>query len=152
VVLLACVSGLAVCAVLAAERLGQPALMWAGAVAFGASGIAANVVVMLALVRFTARQAVGTASGIVAVGLYLGFAVGPLIFGLVVDRVGSYTDAWLVVVTAYVVAAGVALLSGGRPGGRGAGRAAVGVGATFSTTRSTTRHAIEVRKDIDAHP
>lgn len=108
--LLASASGLAVCAVLAAEQLDQPALMWAGAVVFGASGLAANVVVMLALVRVSPFQVIGTASGMLAVGLYLGFALGPLSFGLVVDGVGSYTDGWLAVVATYAVAAALALV------------------------------------------
>lgn len=108
--LLATAGGLGVAAVLAAEHLHQPGLMWAGAVVFGASGLAANVVVMIALVHVSPVQVIGTASGILAVGLYLGFALGPISFGLVVDGVGSYADGWLAVVATYAVAAALALV------------------------------------------
>jgi predicted MFS family arabinose efflux permease len=108
--LLAAASGLAVCAVLAAEQLHRTALMWAGAVVFGASALAANVVVMLALVHVSPLQVIGTASGILAVGMYLGFALGPVSFGLVVDEAGSYTDGWLAVAATYAVAAALALV------------------------------------------
>jgi MFS family permease len=108
--LLATVSGLAACAVLGAEQLGLPWLVWVGAALFGASGIAANVVVMLALIRISPVHVVGTASGILAVGLYIGFALGPLSFGLVVDHTGSYSVGWLAVVSVYLVAGVLSLV------------------------------------------
>ncbi|MFD7444418.1 MFS transporter [Streptomyces sp. NPDC059909] len=107
---LALASALAACSILAAEQLHAPALVWAGATLFGASGIAANVVIMLALMRATPLHVVGTASGILAVGLYVGFAVGPLCFGLVVDATGSYLAAWLAVIGTNALAAALALL------------------------------------------
>jgi predicted MFS family arabinose efflux permease len=108
--LLAAVSGLAAGAVLGAEQLGRPWLLWVGAALFGASGIAVNVVVMLALIRISPIQAVGTASGLLAVGLYIGFAMGPLGFGLVVDHTGSYGTGWLAVVSVYLVAGALSLV------------------------------------------
>ncbi len=81
---LASVSALAVGGLMVADTLDAPALVAAAAV-FGASGIAANVVIMLALVRTTPLNVVGSASGVLAVGLYLGFALGPVCFGLVAD-------------------------------------------------------------------
>ncbi|MEV7383899.1 MFS transporter [Streptomyces lydicus] len=106
---LATASAVAACCLLVAEPLHAPALVWAGAALFGASGIAANVVIMLALMRATPVHAVGTASGILAVGLYLGFAAGPLGFGLIVDHTGSYRTAWLAVIGANVPAAALAI-------------------------------------------
>ncbi|CAL9636335.1 hypothetical protein SUDANB21_06235 [Streptomyces sp. enrichment culture] len=105
---LASVSALAVGGLMVADTLDAPALVWAGAAVFGASGIAANVVIMLALVRTTPLNVVGSASGVLAVGLYLGFALGPVCFGLVADAAGSYGPAWSGVLAANVVAAGVA--------------------------------------------
>jgi sugar phosphate permease len=107
---LAVASALAVTCLLGAEQLAQPALLWLGAALFGASAIAANVVVMLVAVRLSPYAVVGTATGIVAVGLYLGFALGPVGFGLVVDRTGSYTVGWLAVLTVFAVAAGLVLV------------------------------------------
>ncbi|MDX2406769.1 MFS transporter [Streptomyces microflavus] len=113
---LAVVSGFAACCLLAAEALHAVWLLWAGAALFGASGIAANVVIMLALMRAAPPHAVGIASGILAVGLYLGFAAGPLGFGLIVDHTGSYRTAWLAVIGANALAAalGAARLPRGR--------------------------------------
>ncbi|MGW0288478.1 MFS transporter [Streptomyces tuirus] len=105
---LAAVSALAVGGLLMAETMHAPALLWAGAALFGASGIAANVVIMLALVRTTPLRVVGSASGVLAVGLYLGFALGPVCFGLLADAAGSYRPAWFGVAAANVLAAGVA--------------------------------------------
>jgi cyanate permease len=42
--------------------------------------------------------------------MYLGFALGPVSFGLVVDEAGSYADGWLAVVATYAVAAALALV------------------------------------------
>jgi predicted MFS family arabinose efflux permease len=102
---LAAVAALGAMSLLASSLTGQPSLMWLGAVVFGASGIATNVVVMLALIRVTPLQVVGTASGLVAIGLYSGFAIGPISFGLIVDAAGSYELGWLSVVITYVAAA-----------------------------------------------
>jgi predicted MFS family arabinose efflux permease len=109
---LAASSALASCGILAAGHFGAPALVWAGAALFGAGGLASNVVLMLALMRVTPLRGVGIASGILAVGLYLGFAAGPLGFGLVADHTGSYANGWLTVVGANVAAAALALVSG----------------------------------------
>ncbi|WP_158786354.1 MFS transporter [Streptomyces sp. SCSIO 75703] len=107
--ILAAVAALASCLLIAAERLHTPALIWAGTALFGASGIAANVVLMLTLMRATPVHTVGIASGVLAVGLYLGFAAGPMAFGLIVDHTGSYSSAWLTVTGANAVAAVLAL-------------------------------------------
>jgi predicted MFS family arabinose efflux permease len=88
-----------------AGAFGLTPLIWFGAALFGASGIAANVVIMLALVRVVARHAVGTASGVLSVGLYTGFALGPVSFGLVVDASHSYPLGWGIVTASYAAAA-----------------------------------------------
>lgn len=111
-VALAAASALGSFSIFAAERLHAPGLVWAGAALFGAGGLASNVVLMLALMRATPVRGVGTASGILAVGLYLGFALGPLGYGLVADHTGSYEIGWLTVVGANVAAAALALLCG----------------------------------------
>ncbi|MGH3312303.1 MAG: MFS transporter [Streptomyces sp.] len=109
---LATASVLASFSILAADRLHAPVLVWVGAALFGAGGLASNVVLMLALMRATPLRGVGTASGILAVGLYLGFALGPLGYGLVVDHTGSYGIGWLTVVGVNVAAAALAVVGG----------------------------------------
>jgi len=89
--------------------LHEDILLWVGAVLFGASGVAANVVVMLALIRVTPLHQLGRASGVLAVGLFAGFAVGPVSLGAAIDSLGSYDLVWPCVTAAYVVAAVVAL-------------------------------------------
>jgi MFS family permease len=107
---LAAVAALGAGLVLAAGALHWAWLLWVGAAVFGASGIPANVVVMLAVVHVSPRHVVGRASGLLAVGLYLGFAVGPVSFGALVDSTSSYVAGWVAVASAYLAAAGLALL------------------------------------------
>jgi MFS family permease len=90
--------------------------MWAGVAIFGASGIAANVVLMVGLVREVPSATVGRATGVLAMGLYLGFALGPLGFGALVDATRSYTVGWAAVTGAYVLSACLILLARNRIG------------------------------------
>lgn len=83
--------GLAVCGLAAA--FGAP-LVWVGAAIFGVSALAANVVIMMAVVRNASTGAVGRATGWVSLGLYAGFMVGPVSFGAVVDSFAGYGGAW----------------------------------------------------------
>lgn len=83
--------GLAFCAV--AERWSD-SLIWVGAGIFGFSALAANAVIMSAVVGSAAPGSVGRASGWVSLGLYLGFMVGPITFGLIVDSTASYAGGW----------------------------------------------------------
>lgn len=108
--LLAAVSaGAALCLTVTALT-GTAWTMWLSAVLFGASGIAANVVTMVALVRVSELRVVGTASGVLTLGQFLGFAAGPVCFGAAVDRGGAYTAGWAAVAAVFAVAAALALL------------------------------------------
>ena len=79
--------------------------MWVGAALFSFSALAANVVVMLAVVRTVGPDAVRRASGWTSRGLYLGYMAGPPLFGSIVDG-ASFGVAWLA-----CAAVGVALLA-----------------------------------------
>lgn len=79
-------------------------LFWAGAALLGATGVAANVVLMVGAIQLVPMPAVGRATGVVASGMYLGFAAGPVIFGAVVDTTGEYGYAWTGVAAIYVLA------------------------------------------------
>ena len=97
-----------VTAILFAEDAGS-ALAWAGAAVFAATGIAANVVLMVSVLQMVPGGSVGRASGTLAIGLYLGFASGPLLFGALVDATHSYRIAWLTVGLIYLVSGAMAL-------------------------------------------
>lgn len=113
-------AGLAVLSVLASILLlialhaSLPWLAWGAATIHGIAALPANVVVMLTLIRLTKSEAVGRASGVLAVGMFLGFATGPASFGYIVDQSGDYTAAWLAVAACYSLAAGLMCL---RPAG-----------------------------------
>ncbi|MBO4161307.1 MFS transporter [Micromonospora antibiotica] len=69
-------------------------LVWAGAVVAGGSATAANAVSMLMVLR--RGKALGQASGLVSLGFFSGFVVGPAAVGWCAD-VGGWGAAWLVV-------------------------------------------------------
>lgn len=89
---------------IAAETLALPWLLWPAVVVHGATALGSNAVVMVTVIG-SAQRAVGAASGVLAFGLYLGFAVGPLAFGFAVDGRPAFTPAWTVAAVAYLAAA-----------------------------------------------
>lgn len=95
-------------------------LVWLGAVVVGGSATAANAMSMTAVVR--RGIATGAASGLVALGFFAGFVVGPTLFGLIADRTG-WTSAWPLVGVVFAGSALVAL-----PVRGGAARAGAGGG------------------------
>lgn len=107
-VLIAAIAALAALGLLLAPRMG-PAVLWVTALLFGASAFSFNVVGMTVVLRSVERGQVGRASGAVATAFFLGFAAGPLVFGSLVDRTGSYASAWSFVAAACVVATLVGL-------------------------------------------
>jgi MFS family permease len=92
-----------------AGRLSSVPVLWTGALVFGATGVAINVVLMVAVLRLAPQRAIGRASGILAFGMYLGFVIGPISFGGLIDVTGSYGSGWLAAAAAYVAAAALFL-------------------------------------------
>lgn len=88
-----------------AARIASPALLWAGTVIHGATALGVSVVTMGVVVRYVARAKVGRASGIVAVGMYFGFAAGPTIMGIFVDGAPNFEHAWIAMMVAYLLCA-----------------------------------------------
>jgi predicted MFS family arabinose efflux permease len=88
---------------LAAGETGEPALLWAGVLFHGASVLGVNVVVMAGLLREVSKQRVGAASGVVSLGMYAGFALGPLAMGLLLASSGSFLGGWLFIGGAYLL-------------------------------------------------
>ncbi|WP_242611352.1 MFS transporter [Blastococcus saxobsidens] len=99
--------GAAAMAVLVAAAWWQVGwLLWVAAAVTGATVVASNVVVMMAVVRLSDQQSVGTASGLLSLGLYAGFAVGPISFGALVEET-DYATGWAVTAALYAVAGAV---------------------------------------------
>ncbi len=72
-------------------------LLWGSAILIGSSLAAWNGVAMLAVIRQAPRSVAGVASGVVLIGFYGGFALGPVLFGWIVDRQGIYAQGWTMV-------------------------------------------------------
>lgn len=106
---LAAGSALGVLLALAAPALGGW-LVWVGAGVFGAAALASNAVTMVALVRSVPRAALGAATGLLVTGMYVGFAAGPLAFGIALDHGASFGMAWLLPLVAFAIAAVIGLL------------------------------------------
>ena len=107
---MAVASVIAAVLLLGAQTTGRAWWVWAAATLDGTTAVAANVVVVVTVIRWMDRRTVSTASGVLAVAMYLGFAVGPLSFGLLVDDFGGYTAAWTAVGIVYAAAAVVIII------------------------------------------
>ena len=83
---------------------------WMGVVLHGGAAIAATAVAAVALVRTVDSPSIGRASGILALGQFAGFSIGPLAFGYLVDLRSSYIAAWVCAALLYGAAAGTALM------------------------------------------
>lgn len=104
----------AVACIECADRVDATWLLWIGAAIFGATGIAANVVLMVAVLRVSPPEVIGRSSAVLAIGLYVGFAAGPVCFGAVVDATHQYQVGWTAVLSTYLAA--VLLVLVGRNG------------------------------------
>ncbi|WFP16102.1 MFS transporter [Citricoccus muralis] len=108
--LLICLGALlAVTAFLVAGATGTAALVWVGAALHGMTVLGANVVINVGLMSTIPAHRIGAASGINSMGMYLGFALGPLLMGWLHDLTGSFDSGWLLVTAAYLVCVGLAL-------------------------------------------
>jgi predicted MFS family arabinose efflux permease len=81
-------------------------LVWLGAVVVGGSATAANAVSMLVVLR--RGKALGQASGLVSLGFFGGFVVGPTAVGWCAEA-GGWEVAWLVVGGVFAATAAVAV-------------------------------------------
>ena len=88
---------------LAAGQTGAPGLLWAGVIFHGASVLGVNVVVMAGVLREVPKERVGAASGAVSLGMYSGFALGPLAMGLLLQYSGGFLTGWVCIGAAYLI-------------------------------------------------
>jgi ACS family hexuronate transporter-like MFS transporter len=93
------------CAILALIGPGQTWLLWAALLMLGVGAVGWGGL-FGTLAGETAGPAVaGAAAGVTAAIDNIGIFIGPPLFGLIVDRTGSYTPAWWAMVGAAVLAA-----------------------------------------------
>jgi predicted MFS family arabinose efflux permease len=93
--LLAAGAAAAYSAILVSPRLGGWWLLGLAAIVIGLTASSWQPVAMLALMQGAGDQTVGTTSGRLMLGFYLGLGLGPPIQGFLVDRTGGYIGVWL---------------------------------------------------------
>ncbi|MFI7397996.1 MFS transporter [Micrococcus luteus] len=118
VICLGAVAGVVV--FLAADLLDLPALLWVGAAVHGLTVLGANVVINAGLLSEVPAERLGRATGANSMGMYAGFALGPLLMGVLRDVTGDYRVGFAVVAVGYLLALGVVLLLRRHVGRRGA--------------------------------
>lgn len=96
---------------LLAGLLRNDVMLWAGVVLHGAMVLGVNVIVMAGVMKSVPAARVGAASGVASLGMYFGFALGPLTMGLLLERTGAFAGGWLFVGAGYVVCAVLALVA-----------------------------------------
>lgn len=80
----------------AVASIGRPALIWPAAVLFALGLSAWNAIGMLAVIDLAGPRLAGAATGRVLLGFLAGLAVGPLVFGWLIDAAG-YGTVWTAV-------------------------------------------------------
>ena len=93
---------LGVAAFLGAAAWHAPVLIWVGAALHGITVLGANVVINAGLMQVVPAHRIGTASGVNSMGMYTGFALGPLVMGALRDGTGDFTVGWIIVAGVYV--------------------------------------------------
>ncbi|MEW1981319.1 MFS transporter [Citricoccus sp. NPDC079358] len=86
-----------------------PALFWAGVVLHGLTVLGTNVVVNAGTMQAVDATRIGAASGTTTMGMYAGFAVGPVGMGAIVELTGGFVLGWVLVGVAYAVLLGLAV-------------------------------------------
>ena len=94
---------LGVLAFLGAVHWQTPTLVWVGAALHGITVLGANVVINAGLLRVVPGHKIGAASGLNSMGMYTGFALGPLIMGLLQAVTQSFTTGWIFVGVSYLL-------------------------------------------------
>jgi MFS family permease len=97
------------CAILAVIGPGQTGLLWAALILLGVGAVGWGGLLGTLAGETAGAAAAGAAAGVTAAIDNLGIFVGPPLFGLIVDRTGSYAPAWWAMVAAS--GAAVALLA-----------------------------------------
>jgi len=95
----------AACAILALLGPGHTWLLWAALLMLGVGAVGWGGLSGTLAGETAGPAAAGAAAGVTAAIVNVGIFIGPLLFGLIVDRSGSYAPAWWAMVGAAVLAA-----------------------------------------------
>jgi MFS family permease len=101
---IAALSAVAVALFLAAAWFSAPWALWLGSALFGASGTAVMVILTASVLKHWPAANAGSATGVVALGTFIGFALGPYLLGALSDRLG-YPTAWAALTAVLLAAA-----------------------------------------------
>ncbi len=93
------------CALLALLRPGQTGLLWLALLMLGIGAVGWGGLFGTLAGETAGPATAGAAAGVTAAIDNIGIFLGPLLFGLIVDRTGSYTPAWWTMVGAALIAA-----------------------------------------------
>lgn len=103
----------------AAGETGAAALLWLAVILHGATVMGTNVVVMAGVMKVVPAARVGAATGFVATLMYGGFAIGPLLMGILIERTHGFLAGWVLIGVGYLLCVLLARMLRGRAG-RGA--------------------------------
>lgn len=95
---------------LIADAAGWALLVWAAVAFHGISALGVSVVLMAALMRAIPASSMVSASGMVTAGMFCGFALGPLLMGVIVGSPGGFVIGWVAVGITYVLCVILALI------------------------------------------
>ncbi|UVI35355.1 MFS transporter [Brevibacterium spongiae] len=95
---------------LIADAAGWALLVWAAVAFHGISALGVSVVLMAALMRAIPASSMVSASGMVTAGMFFGFALGPLLMGIIVGSPGGFVLGWITVGITYALCVILALI------------------------------------------
>ncbi|SDS21719.1 Sugar phosphate permease [Brevibacterium siliguriense] len=95
---------------LVADAAGWSLLVWVAVAFHGISALGVSVVLMAALMRAIPASSMVSASGMVTAGMFFGFALGPLLMGIIVGSPGGFVLGWITVGITYVLCMILALI------------------------------------------
>ncbi|MGM0699913.1 MAG: MFS transporter [Actinomycetota bacterium] len=95
---------------LIADSAGWALLVWVAVAFHGISALGVSVVLMAALMRAIPAASMVSASGMVTAGMFFGFALGPLLMGVIVGSPGGFELGWVTVGVTYILCAVLALV------------------------------------------
>lgn len=88
---------------LTADAAGWALLVWVAVAFHGISALGVSVVLMAALMRAIPASSMVSASGMVTAGMFFGFALGPLLMGIIVGSPGGFVLGWITVGITYLL-------------------------------------------------
>ena len=95
---------------LLADAAGWALLVWVAVAFHGTSALGVSVVLMAALMRAIPAASMASASGVVTAGMFVGFALGPLLMGVIVGSPGGFELGWIAVGITYLLCSVLALV------------------------------------------